>query len=319
MNQIAILYNPSSGQGRSLKQKRKIEHYLTSHGVDYRLFVTASEAHLRELAAQTAQTYPVVVGVGGDTTFNIIAAEILNLCPQPIMGMIGTGSANDIVRGLGIKDITEACRAITAWNVKKMDVGYLKIIEENGNTRHQFFLGTVSAGLGTTVNLHVAEAQQRRSVLSRINPFSRLLSGLQGIRRSFDRPDFPLTAKITTNDPRSGHPVEIKVPFSLLVFLNTPYYADGLKLTVGPANTALFDGQLDCCAIHTSSFFHTIKVGLKVIRGIHNHQKEVTLLQAPMFKVFPRNPIDIQVDGEIIPQIRHFEVSIVPGMLKVLL
>lgn len=319
MDKIAVLFNPSSGKGRSLKEKRKIERILEGNAIDYDLFVSDSEEHLKTLAAEVAgqyRKYRVIVGVGGDTTFNIAAAEILKHDPAPAMGMIGTGSANDIVRGLGIHKIEDSCKAIKQGNTKKMDVGHLKIKESS------FFLGTLSAGLGTTVNRYVEQFHQNHGTLSKL-PFFNLnqsIAGLCGIYNSFSAKKLPLKGEIHYTDSNGGKKMVKGIEFSLLVFLNTPYYANGLKLTAvdtSPAPT-LFDGLLDCCIIHTTSFLHTFKIGMKVQKGRHIGSKEVTMLQSPSFKIFLEKPGDIQVDGEIIEGIEEFEVSVIPGKLKVL-
>lgn len=318
MKRVAVLLNPSSRQGRSLAQKESIEETLKALGIVYQLWVSESEAHLRQLAVECGRRFPVVVGVGGDTTFNIIAAQVLDMCPAPVLGMIGTGSANDIMRGLGLASISKSCQAIASWSVKKMDVGFLKLTLADGNKQRFYFLGTVSAGLGTTVNAHVASKQQQPSWFYRLNPLGRLCAGLAGIRRSFQMPHFPIPARLIYHDIPSDRRVERAITFSLLVFLNTPYYADGLKLAPGAVDTALFDGLLDGCVIHSTSFLNTLKVGLSVPRGRHPYQKEVFLCQANAFTVLPELPIDIQIDGEIIPRVQQFEVSLAPGLLKIL-
>jgi diacylglycerol kinase (ATP) len=318
MKKIAVLFNPSSGRGKSIKEKKKIERYFTANGLDIDLSVSQSEDHLRELAEESVLKYPVIVGVGGDTTFNIIAAEILHTCPAPVLGMIGTGSANDVVRGLGIHNIDHACNAIKKGRVREMDVGTLKIKRDRGKDELIFFLGTLSAGLGTTVNRYVEQFHQRRKLLARLNPFTQVSAGLLGIRRSFSSGALPLNTRIHCTPPGSSEPVEAEISFSLLVFLNTPYYANGLKLVEGEHETRLFDGLLDCCIVHTTSFTNTLGMGLKVRKGKHANREEVTLLKAPLFTVTPAAPMDLQVDGEIIEQVREFEVSVVPGWLKVL-
>ena len=46
------------------------------------------------------------------------------------VGMIGTGSANDITRGLGLETIATACQAIINGDIKKMDVGCVRIYKK---------------------------------------------------------------------------------------------------------------------------------------------------------------------------------------------
>ena len=322
MKKTAILLNPSSGKGRSLKQKEKIYYYLQKYHIDFDLTVTESENHLRQLAAELTPNYDIIIGVGGDTTFNIIAGEILKkgkLEYSPNLGMIGTGSANDITRGLGINNIEDTCAAIVKSSTRKMDVGTLKIIKSDSRTSDsqsplRFFLGTLSLGLGTTVNRYIEEFHSRHKILSRINPFDQLFTGLYAIHDSFSKNKVPLTIDLTYHDIISTESRTKPTTFSLLVFLNTPYYSNGIKL--GEDN-GLFDGYLDCREIHTHSFSHTLWTGIRIGRGILK-PGEVTSIQSNLFKLSSKQTFDIQVDGEIIENVNEVEISLVPGALNVL-
>lgn len=317
MKHAAVLFNPSSGKGRSIKQRTTVEHYLNQYGVNYDLQVTESENHLRQLAAETARDYELIIGVGGDTTFNIIAGEILKLENQnhaPALALIGTGSANDIARGLSIEKIADACKAIKQGNTGKMDIGRLDI---NGSPAPLFFLGTLSLGLGTTVNRYVESFHQRHNILSKIKPFDQLLSGLYAIHDSFKKKKVPLRVELEYRNQQQAEKIAGTIDFSLLVFLNTPYYANGLKLA--EVEGALFDGLLDACIIDTVSFLHTLKVGIRIARGRQKKGDRTTLVRSGFFKVSSQEAIDIQVDGDIIEGVREFTVSAVPAALKVVI
>lgn len=313
----AILFNPSSGKGRSLKEKKKVRQLLETNGIGYQWFESRSEEHLAELAAETARQFGVIVGVGGDTTFNIMVREFLDSprCQQITMGMMGTGSANDIVRGLGIHRLEDACMAIKnglkrgqAKNtVKKMDVGRVELVKNN-KTQSLYFLGTLSAGLGTTVNRYVEDYYHRRPLMAKINPFTQLWAGLTGIRHSFSNGTLPMSVDIRPAGTENAETIE----FSLLVFLNTPYYANGLELG---RPGGLLDGQLDACIIGTTSFGQTFKTALAVRKSIKN--ENIRVISAPNFEIIPAREMDIQVDGDIIESVERFTVSILPGKLKV--
>jgi diacylglycerol kinase family enzyme len=324
---VAVLYNPSSGKGRSLREKKRIEKILTAdvNGIEFDWFVSESEGHLKVLAAGTVGQYPVIVGVGGDTTFNIVAREIINCChhPAPVMGMIGTGSSNDIVRALGIAKIENACKAIIRGQTGKMDVGYLKAkIKRNGDEYEEslVFLGTLSVGLGTEVNRYVEQFHQRHRTLSRVMPLNitQLAAGLMGISHSFSAKKLPIKMEIQYTDSINGDNIRKEIGFSLLVILNTPFYANGFKLG---KNGGLFDSLLDCCVIHTHSFMDTLRVGMKVRRDAYAHitdgKNQVKFFHSPLFKIFSKEPVDIQVDGDIIEVVEEVEVTVIPGKLEV--
>ncbi len=323
--QLALLFNPSSGKGRSIKQKNKLEGYLTSLGVAYDLTVTQSEDHLRRLAAEAVDRYQTIAAVGGDTTFNIVAGAILERrkgnreqspSDSPTLAMIGTGSANDIVRGLGMEHLETACRAIKEGRSRTMDAGRILIA---GRPEPLYFLGTVSLGLGTTVNRYIEDYVRRRPRLSRVKPFDQTVPGLKAIHHSFASGAVPMDARLQfTAAVPGGEEVERNISFSLLVFHNTPFYANGIKL--GPSD-GLFDGKLDCMLNNCRSFLNTLRVGLLVQRGKHAHREEVEQFQADHFQLSPPAPgetFDIQVDGDIIEKVGQLNISILPARLDVI-
>ncbi len=340
MRKILVLFNPSSGKGRALKQKDTITRCLGNNGLDLDFIVTESEAHLRRLAASAAQTagkYEAIVGVGGDTTFNIIATEILKHretaetaaatppmhAPAPIVGMIGTGSANDIARGLGLQSIETACQAIINCDIKKMDVGCVKIfknppplqpLQPQPGPETFFFLGTLSLGLGVTVNQYVESFHQRHKTLSKLKPFDQMLPALYAIFDSFSRKKVPLTVEMAYHDLKSNEKIILPVEFSLLVFLNTPFYANGLKL--GEDN-GLFDGLLDCFILRTKSFFKTYWEGIRLQERKNYQGNDRTSIRSSWYKISSPEAVDIQVDGEIIQGMRDMEVTVIPGGLDV--
>lgn len=339
---VTVLFNPSSGKGKAFKEKDKIERILITHHIDYDFFISESEAHLKELVADAIarpskkHTDRIIVAVGGDTTFNIVAREILTLSlphESPALGMIGAGSANDIVRGLNISRVHDACIAIKNGSTSHMDIGYLKIKKKGENYfRTLNFLGTLSAGLGTTVNRYIDSYYRQYPILSKLIPFSQLLTGLFGIYHSFSKKKLPIRMKMqildagaeisgNISDPKHIEKVIKEIQFSLLVFLNTPFYANGLKLA---KDGSLFDGQLDCCIIQSHSFFDTIKTGLSIRKGnstLSTENKSVQIIpssQSDIIRLIPEQPFDIQIDGDIIEEVVELEVSILPGKLKVI-
>jgi diacylglycerol kinase family enzyme len=102
-----------------------------------------------------------------------------------------------------------------------------------------------------------------------------------------------------------------------LVLLNTPFYANGLKL--GQAK-GLFDGILDCCIINTGSFFETLGYGLHILhRPKSTNSRKDILLHSNWFTISMTGAeiMDIQVDGEIIEGTKRIEVTMIPGCLDV--
>ena len=312
MGKIVVLFNPSSDKGRSLKKKSKVEKYLKENRIDYDLFVSKSEDDLVRLSIEATGNYSTIVGVGGDTTFNIIVSAILKSKEKkvaslnPVFGMIGTGSANDIVQSLSIQKIETACKAIKFGNIKKMDVGYINI---KGRDESFLFLGTLSAGLSTYVNLFIESFIKNHKFLAKSNLISQTLTGLVSIKKSFSNKIIPLRICLENGD------IKRDIECSLIVFHNAPCYANGMKLN---PFASPFNRKVDCSVVNTTSFLNTFNFGMKVLRSRHIKRKEIEFVESKLFRVFSEKEIDILVDGDIIRKVKEFEISVFPGALNVL-
>jgi YegS/Rv2252/BmrU family lipid kinase len=307
MKERAVLLNPSSGMGRSIREKKKIENYFIKNNIEYDLFVSRNESHLRQLAQETVEDYPVIIGVGGDTTFNIIAKEIIRSEKDISFGAIGTGSTNDFVRGLGIQKTVAACDAIKREEIKKIDIGKIRI---RGNSETYYYLAQASLGLGTTLNKYVEDFNKKIFTRLKATLLVQTIPGILGIHNSFSKKRLPRKLLIEYDQISEEHNI------ALLAFLNTPYIANGMRLI---PDASPFDGKINACILDTSSFFKSIKVGILSYRGKHLKQKGIKLIKTDSIKVYTERPMDLQIDGFILSDIEEFEVSVVPKALKIFL
>ena len=306
MVETAVLFNPSSGRGRSMRNRRRIKDSLRRKNIDFDWLTSENESHLRGLARDAARNFSNLVVVGGDTTFQIVASEILAGKEDPALGLLGAGSNNDVVHGLGDLGLQTLHDAIQARRTRRMDVGRIDI---PGKERPVIFLGALSLGLGVHVNRHVAEFWKRHPLISRGGNLPQLLAGIWGVRCFFRERSVPARIRL------KGAGREEEVDFSLLVFANVPSYAGGLRLA--PEVTP-FNGRLDCCAVKSDSFSGTVGVAMRVLRGRHLRHPDVSLQTGRSFHVSSPVPLDIQYDGEILPGVDDFQVSAWPGALRVL-
>lgn len=303
---IAFLFNPSSGRGKSMKKRPKIEAHLKKYGIEYEWFVTESEAHLKQLAREAAESYPVIVTVGGDTTFTLVIGEILKMSSNVILGMVGTGSANDIARGLGLFQLDVFCQTLVSGNTRPMDVARLEI---GGMTDEIYFGGALSLGLGVEVSRYIEDFRDRYPLLYSGGKVSQTLTGIRAIRSAFAKNSVPKRVKLKVDG------VQQEVEYSLLAIGNLPYYANGIKLF--PDMTP-FNGKLECCVVNSTSLLHSIVVGDQAIRGRHLQRNEVQMFSGTSFEISSSDAIDVQYDGEIIPSVHEFRVTVLPAAVNVL-
>ncbi|MBD3415393.1 MAG: hypothetical protein GF421_13325 [Candidatus Aminicenantes bacterium] len=306
MDKMAILFNPSSGRGLSLKKEDRIKALLKQNSIPFQWFCSRSENHFRQLAQEKARSFQVILVVGGDTSFQIAASEIHKSPYQPTLYLMPTGSANDIAMSLGIHSVDSTIQSLLESKTRQMDLGLLEI---KGRSEKIYFVGSLSLGLGATINQFVAHYWKQHPLRAKYGKLIQVWAGFLGARHSFQHQNIPMKIQLSSDD--STHNIES----SIVVFSNVPCYAGGLRVCPWASP---FDGKLDCSIIHTTSFMHTARFAYSVWRQKHKHKKEIRYLQNKSFSVSSQEPINIQYDGQIIPGIRDFQASILPSALNIL-
>ncbi len=309
METIAVLFNPSSGRGKSLKKRAEIEARFQHHAIASRWFVSRSEDHLKDLARELIKSYSVVVTVGGDTTFTLAAAEVVNLSSDVSLGMVGAGSANDISRGLGHYDLEGLCGALLSGSRRRMDALQLEIADRPDKI---IFMGALSLGLGVEVNLYIAQARERYPILKRGGSTVQALTGVAAVRHAFSHKIVPTRVWLENQGISDRCPIT----FSLMVLANTPYYANGLKVF---PELSPFDGKLCCGIFQSTSFTNTLKIAGRISSQRHLQSPEVDILSGTSFQVTRDEPIDLQYDGEILAGTQGFTVRVLPAAVNVVI
>ncbi len=303
---LSVLFNPSAGQGRALDLRARVESRLRESGVRFDLCVTGSEAELKSLAREHGRTYRTVAGAGGDSTFHIVANELLVSGATANLGMIGVGSSNDIDREFGLDSLDKACAALGAGRTRRIDVG--RILHE-GRVR-RYFLGQANVGLGAMVNGYVAGLSRRRPRLAR----RQTAAGVLGVLRAYRSGSIPLELEI------AGGGADVRGGFILAVFGNTRYWATG-KMIVPDAKPD--DGFLDACLIGSCPFGRLVRIAVLASRGAHGRVKGVSFLKGTGFDVSGTVPFEVQTDGEILggqdrPEtFARVRFDVLPGALEI--
>ena len=280
---IPILFNPSAGKGRARARKAGLEEALRRHGVLFDLIVTRSEDELRALVREQVGVCRTIAGAGGDSTFHIMANEIIRAAAETRLGIIGIGSSNDIAREFGLDGLDKACAALKKGRARKIDLGCIR--QEGSTLRH--FIGQANFGLGVVVNQYVESLAGRRPHLGK----RQTLAGVMGVIQAFSRRKIPLPLRIEyENGSVSGE-------FVAAVFSNIRYWATGR--IIAPASRP-DDGRLDACLVRPCSFGRLLAIAAMSKRGRHVRMREVEMLSAPSFEVSSGTPFEVQTDGEIL-------------------
>lgn len=306
-DKVAILFNPSAGKGKALRKKNRLEELLKKYDIPYDLFVTQSEEALIRLTQEKSKEYKVLVGAGGDSTFNIMANEINKRSADVSLGMIGLGSSNDIAKEFGIDSLDKACLALKKKRTKRVDLGSI----EEDSFLLRLFLGQANVGLGVYVSKHADGMAARGSRWAKFQT----VAGISGIRDAYRSQKVPLSLTIKYDIG------EVHGKFILASFNNIRYWATG-RLLCPEAQSD--DGKLDACLIDNCSFSRFAQIALMAKKGNHIKTKEVEILQSSGFTVSAEEAFEIQTDGEIVhrpnssTQFKTIQFRILPQALTVI-
>jgi len=122
---VLIIINPRSGTMRANRYMTDIVDLFVNEGYMPTVLTTTKSGDGTEYALKYAKDYNLVVCIGGDGTFNEVAAGIVDSCAGTPIGYIPSGSTNDFANSLGLsKDIlTSAADILNGGAMKSIDLG----------------------------------------------------------------------------------------------------------------------------------------------------------------------------------------------------
>src|SRR5690242_16831618 len=123
-----VILNPYSNRWNSQKRWSEAASALKAAGVDFHLAVSKKKGQIVELAEQaTLQRFSPIIVAGGDGSIGDVVNGIMRGAGSgkvlmPPLGIMPTGSANDVVFALGLPtELGEAARVIAAGRTRAMD------------------------------------------------------------------------------------------------------------------------------------------------------------------------------------------------------
>lgn len=161
--------NPSAQSGRAKVAIDTALKLLTKAGVEVAMIPTEPEGRTPGLVARSIQERApdVVLGLGGDGTFNEVARGILASGRPVAMGMLPMGTANDQGRSFGLRPggdhVDEHIAVALAGHVTNLDVGNIEAVDEDGSVlgETQFF---DSASFGLAPDILAVRNRDRKGV-----------------------------------------------------------------------------------------------------------------------------------------------------------
>jgi YegS/Rv2252/BmrU family lipid kinase len=284
---LALLVNPSSAGGRTLRLLPRVEQALDASRATFRVQRTRGLEHGVEQALRAVEAGELPVVMSGDGLVGAVGGAMAGA--ETPLGIIPGGRGNDLARVLGIPEEAEAAvEVLLAGRARRIDVG-----EANGRR----FLGIASAGFDSEANRRANETHFLRGNLVYAYAALRTLVGWK-----------PARFTIGVDEER------VRLTGYSVCVANSRAYGGGMYIAPG---AELDDGEFDIVTIGEVGKLRFVRNLPKVFKGTHVEQDEVRVFRAPHLELSASKPFAVYADGEHLTDLPA-SLRVLPRALSVL-
>lgn len=284
-----LIANPGAGKPKeSARQLELATRLLQQHGMRVDVALAKPKEEATPLAKQAVKDgYDIVIAMGGDGTLEAVLRGMVGR--KTPMGILPTGTQNNIARSLGIPlEMDAACDLIASRHVRKLDVGRVKV--RNGKKLHFFELTAV----GLVAALYPETSKLANGKLSRIKD-----AALTLIQHEPDAEVF-----LTLDDES-----RIKVKTMLVVVSNAPMF--GANFLVAPEATVT-DGYLDVSVYPDFSKAEVLAYFAQIRSEGFSSNEKVQRYRACRIEIKTRPKMEVMADGVMLGK-GKVEIKSKPG------
>jgi YegS/Rv2252/BmrU family lipid kinase len=290
-NKYYFIVNPAAGRGKKLSFLSEVELFCRRKGLQFEIAITKQPREAIELAKKVAEKFEVIVAVGGDGTVNEVANGLIGT--SAVLGILPVGSGNDFAKQVGyVRNLKKDLNFLLAGRVKKIDVGLI-------NNRC-YFINAFSVGFDGEV-----AARVKKFIPYGTGFFAYLASALKTlVTYKFRR------AKIVFD---GNNVIDPKI--LLMAVCNGTTYGGGFR--VAPS-AKMDDGFFTICLAEKMGRFYALRNIPKMIKGTHINLPSVHMFTSKRVIIETENELTAQIDGEILPLNKRYEVQLLEKYLKVI-
>ena len=292
---IAAIVNPRSGGGRTGRAWRVIAAALEKELGPVRAHFTASPStpHFLPAAELTRRALKdgaqLVIAVGGDGTINEAVNGFfengLPVNPEAHFAILNAGTGGDFRRTFNLPQDAEGCVArIAAGTARKIDIGKLTFVSEDGSEATRYFDNIASFGLSGETVRAVNRATWPKMLGGNFAFFwATLTTALRHKTRA---------VRITTD---TGFDATLNIGLGAVA--NGRYFGSGLKMA---PDAEPDDGLFDLVVMRDLTFMDLLTGTGSMKEGTHIGGEKVSHTRAKWVMATPMSaePVLIDVDGE---------------------
>lgn len=288
-----FIVNPVAGNGYALAFADELKNKIKQYNIDADIVFTERRGHATEISEKhAAQGYSFIIGVGGDGTFNEIAAPLLNR-KNITAGLIPAGTGNDFIQILGFpgrfKD--QDWEIFFNKNVIQMDVG---------RCNNMIFLNGMGLGFDAQV------AAENYTEPGEVKPGGKNKYIWQILKTLLF---FKEKKMMVLADGKKS-----ETDCFINTVANGRRFAGSFFLT---PEAIANDGLLDVCSIKKLSLPQRLRILLMVPKGTHIFDKKVNYYKTGKLSLEFPETVPYHVDGELYFS-QSFEIGVIPEALNII-
>lgn len=303
-----FIVNVSSRTGKAKKIWEKVQAELEKREIVYEAYLTEYKGHATELAQKLTAGVkkPVsLIVVGGDGTAN----EVLNgICDfkNTKVGLIPTGSGNDLGRGLGLSGTPEEQldRILGKREIRQVDLG--EVSWDQGAEKRIF---AISSGIGLDAQVCKKALTARiKKVLNAIH-----LGSLTYVFLTVETLFTMKTAGAEIDYP-DGRVADLNNMICTAA-MNLPYEGGGVPMAPDASFT---DGKLSICSISEIPKWRTFFCLPRLVMGKQEGIKGFRIKEEPEFTIRLDKKMIVHADGEYCGKHKELTYRCLRGVLRLI-
>lgn len=289
-HKLLFILNPISGGVDKTEFKDQLNQVCVENMLEYTVLETTGKADEKHIQAKIKDCKPTaVVACGGDGTINLVGEVMLG--SKIPMGIIPLGSANGMATELLIgKDLEQNIQVLL--DGKRIEMDVIEI-----NKKHLCFH---LADVGFNAKLvQEYDNVEGRGKLTYAWSFIKTILKKEGVKAQIQLPKRSL-----------------KQTVEMITFANATKYGTGAL--VNP-HGKIDDGKYEVCIFKPYPRWLLLHLTWLFFTGRLKHSRFVKIISTPEAAISLRHPQPLQIDGEVIGEVKEVTARIHPKKLLLLI
>ncbi|MCX6134221.1 MAG: diacylglycerol kinase family lipid kinase [Ignavibacteriales bacterium] len=287
--QAHIIVNPFSSGGKTARRQPAIIAEIARRlGVSPIVHVTSKPLEATESTREAIRAgADLVIAVGGDGTMhevvNGFADRGVLLNPRCQLGIIGSGTAQDVIRSFGLPaKMNEQIAVACGDGSRAVDIGKVNVVDSQGAFCEHFFLNECQQGIAAVV---VQRFQSHHKWLGGFLGFG-LTAVSTAARHRAQMMSVEIDGKLVSSDLLLG-----------VVVSNGGYAGGGMNFAPG---AVVNDGLFDVILIHQQSIPSRLVNFPRIYFGSHINLSWVSHFRGRHVSVTSEEHVPVESDGEFL-------------------